>query len=246
MMRLRRPLLRLAAVAGAVALTFGLAGCGDVNAGSGAIRDLHAVVDGWDETIGVDDTVSNSLPWVGSASATVVVEEDTSNDRLREMTEQLGDFVTESEGGMTSWLGLDLQVGGFRFGVAEKASTRTEWFAVLEALRSDERVVGGFVRSEDQLVSFEEDPSGVVPEPRVLADTKGTVRAILADGVTLTDGYQLVRSAADLAGDFRDAAVVAESEDGRSGVTDARLQGSDISKANAPLAPLQLAAAIGH
>jgi hypothetical protein len=246
MMRLRRPLLRLAAVAGAVAVTFGLAGCGDVNAGSGAIRDLHAVVDGWDETLGVDDTVSNSLPWVGTASATVVVDEATSNDRLREMTDELGAFVEESETGTISWLGLDLQVGGFRFPVAEDPSTRAEWFAVFDALRSDERVVGGFVRSDDELVSVDEDESAAVPEPRVLAGTSGTVRAIVADGVTLTEGYQLVRSAADLAEDFRDAAVVAESEDGRSGVTDARLRGSDISKADAPLAPLQLAAAIGR
>jgi hypothetical protein len=245
MMRLRRPLLRLAGVAGAVALTLGLAGCGDVNAGSGAIRDLHAVVDGWDETVGVDDTVSNSLPWVGTASATVVVDEDTSNERLREMTDELGAFVTESEGGMTSWLGLDVQVGGFRFRVAEDASTRAESFAVVDALRSDERVVGGFVGSEDDLVSLD-DESAAVPEERVLAGTRGTVRAIVAEDVTLTEAYQLVRSAADLAGDFRDAAIVAESEDGRSGVTDARLRGSDIAKSEAPLAPLRLAAAIGR
>lgn len=247
MMRRRRsPLVRLAALVGAAALAVGLTGCGDVNAGTGAVDKLDAVVGGWDELVHVDSSSSNSLPWVGEASATVVVDADTTDDRLEEMTDELGAFLEESEGGTANWMYLELQVGEFRFGIAEDPAGREQRFAAVESLRSDDRVVGGFVWAQsDALVPLDDETEEGPETERVLAGTRYSVRAVVAEGVPLTEAFDIARSAADLVDAIEDKAVVAESADGRSAVSDSEGVGGDTTRATPPDATLALASAIG-
>ncbi|PSL37972.1 hypothetical protein CLV49_1580 [Labedella gwakjiensis] len=244
-MSVRRPLLRITAIAGAAAIALGLAGCGDVNAGSGALDKLHAIVDGWDETLDVDESATNTLPWTGQASATVIVTSETSDDRLAEMTETLGAFLEEEDGGTAHWSYLDLQVGAFRFGVDEDADERGLRIVAVEALRSDDRVVGGFVQSADDVIVQPDDTATDRPPRRAIGEADGTMRAIVTNDVPLTEAYDLVRSIAALVPDLDDSAVVAETEDGTSAVSDSDSIVGGTARSVAPTTSLALATAVG-
>lgn len=243
-MSLRGTLVRVAATGGAVALALGLAGCGDIDAGSGAIDKLHAVVDGWDELVGVDEESQNNLPWMGTASAVVIVDPETSTDRVAEMSERLSAFLDKEDGGTAHWSFVDIQVGGFRLGVLDDATKSSQLFSAFEALRSDDRVVGGFVRtSDDWIVSSDSSASDDPPE-RLLGGVSQSVRAIVGDDVPLAEAFGIARSAADRVDMLADSPVVAETEDGGSAVSDSNGSSGGATRKAPPSASLGLASAI--
>ncbi|RUQ98079.1 hypothetical protein [Labedella endophytica] len=246
-MRPRPTLRRLAAASIAAVLAMGLAGCGDVNAGTGAIEKLEAVVGRWDETVGVDSAGHNDLPWAGTAEATVIVEEDTEPARVAEMAGELADFLDDSEGGTARWMFLDLQIGEFRMGVSTDGDRRSGRLDLLDAVRSDERVEGGFVVSADETLARVDDDSVATDDAAVSLPAEGaerSLRILVANDVPLDEAFSFARTAAVQAPELDDLAVVAQHVDGRSAVTDSEGTAGGTSRSAPPTASLGFAAAI--
>lgn len=133
-----------AAVLVAAATVVGLSGCGDVDAGSAAARSFKQLLTDVPGVVDVETTSSNNLPWSGTASASVLVEDSVSTDRLTGIVDRVGGFLNEQSkrGGGATWQGVDVTVRGFTLSVLDRRKDNAAQLKLLGVLE-DEGVPGG-------------------------------------------------------------------------------------------------------
>ncbi|WP_285024639.1 hypothetical protein [Plantibacter sp. ME-Dv--P-122b] len=184
----------------AMAAVLCLSGCGDVNAASAAGRDFEQLLDGVPEVVDVDTTGSNTLPWSGTAAASVLLDDDVSDDRLSEVVDRIGGFLNEQakRSGGATWEGVDLTVRGFTLSVLDRRADNATQLELLASLE-DEGVPGG----ELQLA---------------FAGTGGarasSLTLVTRPGEDFLDAYDLARATADATPAYTAAVVAGRSDDG--------------------------------
>jgi hypothetical protein len=199
-----------AAVLVATAAAAGLTGCGDVDAGSAAASAFEKLLDGVPDVVDVDASGTNDLPWSGTASASVLVDDAVTADHLGEIVDRIGGFLSEESkrSGGATWEGVDVSVRGFTVAVLDRRednATQLELLASLEA----EGVPGG----ELHLYSVGADggrASSLTLEPR--------------PGEDFLDAYDLAAQTAEATPAYADAVLTGRSDDGdptRSGADEA-------------------------
>ena len=130
------------------------------SAGADAARDELARIDGV-ATVRADG--SNDLPFAGTTTATVVTEDDLSDDRLQRVTDAVGRWIADHRGSVT--YSADVEADGFVFTVQPTKPANARVLDVVDGLRGDERWLGavlsvrGEVRSLDLQVA---DPADLV------------------------------------------------------------------------------------
>jgi hypothetical protein len=136
----RSALAGLVAMAAAVALT----GCGDVNAGSASADEFEALLRDVPGVVDVEASGTNNLPWSGTASASVLVDDSVSDDRLSDIVDRIGGFLNEQSrhSGGATWRGVDLAVRGFTVSVLDRREDNATQLDLLGSLE-DEGVPGG-------------------------------------------------------------------------------------------------------
>lgn len=184
----------------AMAAVLGLSGCGDVNAASAAGRDFEQLLDGVPEVADVDTTGSNTLPWSGTASASVLLDDDVSDDRLSGIVDRIGGFLNEQakRSGGATWEGVDLTVRGFTLSVLDRRADNATQLELLASLE-DEGVPGG----ELQLASAGTDGARA-----------SSLTLVARPGEDFLDAYDLARATADATPAYAAAVVSGRSDDG--------------------------------
>ncbi|MBD8101700.1 hypothetical protein [Plantibacter sp. CFBP 8775] len=183
-----------------VAAVLGLSGCGDVNAASAAGRDFEQLLDGVPEVADVDTTGSNTLPWSGTASASVLLDDDVTDDRLSAIVDRIGGFLNEQakRSGGATWEGVDLTVRGFTLSVLDRRADNATQLELLASLE-DEGVPGG----ELQLASAGTDGARAA-----------SLTLVARPGEDFLDAYDLARATADATPAYTAAVVTGRSDDG--------------------------------
>ncbi|WP_426738353.1 hypothetical protein [Plantibacter sp. 2H11-2] len=184
----------------ALAAVLGLSGCGDVNAASAAGRDFEHLLDGVPEVADVDTTGSNTLPWNGTASASVLMDDDVTDDRLSAIVDRIGGFLNEQakRSGGATWEGVDLTVRGFTLSVLDRRADNATQLELLASLE-DEGVPGG----ELQLASAGTDGARA-----------SSLSLVARPGEDFLDAYDLARATADATPAYAAAVICGRSDDG--------------------------------
>ncbi|MBF4563755.1 hypothetical protein [Plantibacter sp. VKM Ac-2876] len=184
----------------AMAAVLGLSGCGDVNAASAAGRDFEQLLDGVPEVADVDTTGSNTLPWSGTASASVLMDDDVTDDRLSGIVDRIGGFLNEQakRSGGATWEGVDLTVREFTLSVLDRRADNATQLELLASLE-DEGVPGG----ELQLASAGTDGARA-----------SSLTLVARPGEDFLAAYDLARATADATPAYAAAVVSGRSDDG--------------------------------
>ncbi|SMQ63841.1 hypothetical protein SAMN06295909_0938 [Plantibacter sp. VKM Ac-1784] len=184
----------------AMAAVLCLSGCGDVNAASAAGRDFEQLLDGVPEVADVDTTGSNTLPWSGTASASVLMDDDVSDARLSAIVDRIGGFLNKQakRSAGATWEGVDLTVRGFTLSVLDRRADNATQLELLASLE-DEGVPGG----ELQLASAGTDGARA-----------SSLTLVARPGEDFLAAYDLARSTADATPAYAAAIVTGRSDDG--------------------------------
>ncbi|MBD8518031.1 hypothetical protein [Plantibacter sp. CFBP 8804] len=184
----------------AMAAVLGFSGCGDVNAASAAGRDFEQLLDDVPEVADVDTTGSNTLPWSGTASASVLLGDDVTDDRLSAIVDRIGGFLNEQakRSGGATWEGVDLTVRGFTLSVLDRRADNATQLELLASLE-DEGVPGG----ELQLASAGTDGARAA-----------SLTLVARPGEDFLAAYDLARATADATPAYTAAVVTGRSDDG--------------------------------
>lgn len=136
---MRRRSAPLAAIALAIALA--VTGCGPVNAASGAVDLFTKHMEGQPGVAAVDGGGSNNLPFMGSATVTVTMEDDAEEATVAAVVERMADYVRDYPYQVTwsMWLELD----GYRLDIETDAQANDAVLAMLHDVRGVDGVIGG-------------------------------------------------------------------------------------------------------
>lgn len=198
-MRQHRTISTATAVLFAAATILGLAGCGDVNAGSAAAAEFEELMAGLPEVVDVETSSSNTLPWSGTASAAVLLDEGVSDARLGEIVDSIGGFLNErsKRSGGASWEGVDVAVDGFTVAVLDRREDNVLQLDLLSSLR-EAGVPGGTL------------DLGTAGEDGTRA---GSLALVERDGEDFLDAYDLAVRTAEQTPAYRDAVLTGLSAD---------------------------------
>ncbi|KQM16165.1 hypothetical protein ASF83_09850 [Plantibacter sp. Leaf171] len=197
----RHRTIRIAAAAlVATAAAAGLTGCGDVDAGSAAASAFEELLDGVPDVVDVDASGSNDLPWSGTASASVLIDDAVTADHLGEIVDRIGGFLSEQSkrSGGATWEGVDVSVRGFTVAVLDRRednATQLELLASLEA----EGVPGG------ELHLFPVGADG---------GRASSLTLEARPGEDFLDAYDLAGETAEATPAYADAVLTGRSDDG--------------------------------
>ncbi len=132
---------RLAAAATVTAAALLLTGCSaHLDAGSAGANKLQTELSRIDGVREVDTDGKNTLPFTGSASATVYTDDHLPNRKVQQITDEVGRWVA-SHHGATSY-SARIDTDGFNFTVADKAKDNAQTLRVVNSLRGDDRWLG--------------------------------------------------------------------------------------------------------
>jgi hypothetical protein len=170
--------------AAALVLSLALvAGCA-LNEGSALAADFEA---DWADTADVeaiDTTGYNTLPFAGSATGTLFLEDGTSADRVAELAGELSEYVAGNDG-----ITGEIDADGITFTVSADEALTGEVAALWQSLAEDDRVTGGAIE-----FAFGDDRLGV--EIRAV-DAAGAM-AVFEEMVADADPYQAISSVTSL------------------------------------------------
>lgn len=124
-----------------VVLGLGLAvsaGCA-IDKGSALAEDFEDHWTGTEDVAQVDTTRDNTLPFAGSASGDLILEEGTSTDRAIELANELSEYVADHDD-VTGRIIFD---DSFSFAVASSEERTEEVIVLWQSLASDDRVLEG-------------------------------------------------------------------------------------------------------
>lgn len=141
---MNRRVASLAALALAACIL--LTGCGPVNAGSAAADDFEKYMGGQPGVADVQVRASNDLPFQGSASGLVVLEEGSGEGILAAVVDRMAAYLRDHPGNV-SW-SMQASVDGFTLGVSETAGTNTATIDLLGDARAIDGIVGGSLDSD--------------------------------------------------------------------------------------------------
>lgn len=199
-MKLRRI---LAASVVAVMMVAGLAACA-VDVGAGAVDDLRKQLANVKEFDYIVASSEDAMPFSGTASAVVVLDDKTSDKRAGKILTLVGEFLRSSDSrpGVT-WEFIDIQFGGIRMGVADTREQNQLRMQVLQRIRNDDMLTGALIRASsprlvrnaDDTVSDEDkDPKAprsdlilTVKEREEVFDAFATASAMHADTIFAAD-----------------------------------------------------------
>lgn len=184
----------------AAATVAGLSGCGDVNAGSAAASDFEHLMHDVPDVVDVETTSSNNLPWAGTASAFVLVDDAVTADHLGDIVDRIGGFLSEQSkrSGGATWEGVDLTVRGFSVSVLGRREDNATQLELLDALE-EEGVPGG----ELQLAA-----------PGTDGVRASSLTLVARPDEDFLDAYDLARKTADETPAYSTAVVTGTSDDG--------------------------------
>jgi len=209
-MRQRRTTSTASALTIAALLVLGLTGCGEVNAGSAAAREFEQVMADVPEVVDVSTSSSNTLPWAGTASASVLLDDAVSDDRLSEIVDRIGGFLNEraNRSGGASWEGVEIAVRDFTVSVLDRRTDNEVQLALLARLE-EAGVPGGALLL---------GPSG----PKASPDTprEASLTLVAGGGEDFLAAYDLARLVSEQTPAYTEAAVTGRSGAEPDGVTD--------------------------
>ncbi|QTE29988.1 hypothetical protein [Pengzhenrongella sicca] len=166
------------------------------NAATEAGTDFSAELAEVPGVLSVDPGGNNTLPFTGTADATVELEPGTSDERVGEIVDLIGAYQNEHTTTALTWTSVTVAVGGFALEVVDTRATNGEEMRVFTGLRDDPLLGGARL------------------ELNAARDAGGSIGLTAAAGTsfleTLRTGQDLVSSDPF----YRDAAVVASSADG--------------------------------
>jgi hypothetical protein len=158
-----------------------LAGCA-IDKGTALAADFE---EDWADTPDVaeiDTYGANTLPFAGSATGTLILEDGTSADRVAELANELGEYVAD-HGEVTGEISAD----GITFAVAPDSERTGDVVALWESLAADDRVTSGLIDNGYQ----NEDVWNI---EIIAADAAGAL-ALFKDMVADADPYRPFSSA---------------------------------------------------
>lgn len=124
------------------ALVLGLAlsaGCA-IDKGSALAEDFEQEWAGTADVAEIDTHGNNTLPFAGTATATLILEDGTSAERVTELAHELGAYIADHRG-VTGEISAD----GITFAVAPNRERTGDVVALWESLAADERVARGLI-----------------------------------------------------------------------------------------------------
>ena len=228
-----------------------LSGCSP-NAGSAAGADFHTVIS---DEAGVTDvriSATNNLPFSGSVTATVTVQDDVSDERVEELTDLIGEYIAEHDTPRTDSSAVQLQIGSFTLSVGGIRADNDQLRELYCTLRSSDSIVGARLASYTVIVEVageNELISGYDATAVLLADAAFAPLTVTAgtDGFELSGGEERIRP--DTAIDAFTAAAAAFDLAGASLTPQAfglqLRQQADVAPATAFIAALPYAASLG-
>ncbi|WP_134513390.1 hypothetical protein [Cryobacterium suzukii] len=126
-----------------VAITV-LSGCGPINAGSAAGVDFKTFISSESGVADVGLLVNNTLPFSGSVDATVTLDDDVSDERLRELTDLIGQYVDEHKK-LVQWSPVVLETGAFGLAVTAVRTDNDQLLGLYADLRAADTIVGAAI-----------------------------------------------------------------------------------------------------
>lgn len=151
---------------------------------SGCSNHLDAGTDGADAFAahfrpveGVQDVRpggTNDLPFSGSATVDVTLDDELSDDRLTGLVDDMGEYMATHSNGSLSWSGT-VAVDGYTVSLAAKRTPNHRVLGALEQVRHDDRFTGGEISGSGVALGAA-DPAGLTTawdQARALARTPG-------------------------------------------------------------------------
>ncbi|MDN3243835.1 hypothetical protein [Glycomyces tritici] len=134
----RRPIMLTATLVLGLALS---AGCA-IDKGSALAADFEQEWADTPDVAEIDTHGDNTLPFAGSATGTLILEQGTSADRVAELADELAEYVAD-ERAVTGEISSD----GLTFAVAPDGERNGQVVALWESLAADDRVASGLIDS---------------------------------------------------------------------------------------------------
>lgn len=148
---------RVAAAAAVTAAALLLTGCSaHLDAGSAGANKLQAELGKIEGVRSVYTDGQNNLPFAGTASATVFTDDDLPDEKLQQVTDDVGRWVTSHRGAVTYSSSIDSD--GFDFTVADRAAANKKTLAVVNGLRGDDRWLGAAIDGNNDSFSLDLQP----------------------------------------------------------------------------------------
>jgi hypothetical protein len=116
-----------------------LSGCA-IDKGTALAADFEEEWADTPDVAQIDTYGANTLPFAGSATGTLILEDGTSADRVAELANELGEYVAD-QGRVTGAISAD----GITFAVAPDSERTGDVVALWESLAADDRVASGLI-----------------------------------------------------------------------------------------------------
>jgi hypothetical protein len=177
---LRTTALRWPAGAAALALSLVfLAGCA-IDKGTALAADFEADWADTPDVASIDTDHYNTLPFAGSATGILILEDDTSPERVAELANELSGYVADHDE-----ITGEITADGIAFTVAADEALTADIAALWQSLAEDARVAAGVIdiasANEDRL-SVEITAVDAASAMAVFADTTADANPRLAIG----------------------------------------------------------------
>ncbi|MEP6479897.1 MAG: hypothetical protein ABJB03_10930 [Rhodoglobus sp.] len=188
----------LSALALAVALGILITGCGPINAGSASADRFREYMADQPGVADVQIAASNDLPFQGSASGTVVLDDGADESTLSAVMDRMAGYLRDRAGNVSWW--MVAEVDGFTVHVSAVDEENRAIVDLLGQARAIDGIVGGRLGSADRSEPANdlviEDPAQFVATLKQLVKLgfASAVRVRDVDStfaVTSTDGRQL-------------------------------------------------------
>jgi hypothetical protein len=168
-------------IAFALMVALALAGCGPINAASGAQDAFTQHMQGQPGVAEVAASGSNNLPFTGSVKVTVTLDQGSDTATLTAVIDRMASFVADYPYNVT-WM-MRAALDGYTMAVVTSEAANAEMIALFESVRSTDGVLGGSLGDSSTLSIAVATDAVDVLERLLALDFTGPVTVLTDDGV---------------------------------------------------------------